>query len=292
MIAQILEYAALLRRWSYADLIARLKAKLDWAGENQLHAHAVSHGCTLSEAVFTDAVSRNLRNGDFHLIVAGDGIREDASAIAEHIGDKGARLALVEFQRWRDGTGNQFIVPFVPVRTEIIRQRILVDDVGATLHVTTEEEMSEDGIEQAIDPERATAKEANKVFWQSFIDRARFDHPDQPPARHGGNNWVKITLPSPARWITAYRLKGRAGLYLVEEQGSGLIERLVNDAASLQDEFGSQPLRLQALHDPSAPTISVDEPGDGTDQLSWLLDASNRLVNVLRPRLGAYDRSG
>ena len=91
VIAQILEYSALLRGQSYADLTARLKAKLGWTGANPLFAHAVSHGCSLPEAAFTDSVARNLRNGDFHLIVAGDGIREDAAAIAEHIGDKGTR---------------------------------------------------------------------------------------------------------------------------------------------------------------------------------------------------------
>ncbi|MBC2834531.1 hypothetical protein [Paragemmobacter straminiformis] len=288
VIAQVLEYAALLRRWSYADLTARLKAKLGWAGENPLFAHVEAHGASLSEAVFTDAVSRNLRSGDFHLLLAGDGIREDATAIAEHIGEKGTRLALVEFQRWRDNSGRQFIVPFIPFKTEVIRQRILTDDRGAALQVVNDDESSVES-EAAIAPEQSAVKEANKAFWQSFIDRARFDHPDQSPPRHGGNNWVKILLPPPARWVTAFRMKGRAGLYLVDVPGSGLIERLVEDSASLQEDFGDEPLRLRALHDPNELTIAVDEPDGVTDQLAWLLDASNRLVNVLRPRLSVEE---
>lgn len=289
VIAQILEYSALLRGQSYADLTARLKAKLGWAGANPLFAHAVSHGCSLTEAAFTDSVARNLRNGDFHLIVAGDGIREDAAAIAEHIGDKGTRLALVEFQRWHDQSGNQLVVPLVPFRTAVVRQRILVDAVGMALHFDSKDETTDADVEQAFDPEKSAVKEANRAFWQSFIERACFDHPDQPPPRHGGNNWVKITLPSPARWVTAYRFKGRAGLSLVDEAGAGLIEWLARDVPSLQQEFGSEPLRWHQMNDPSVPSLSVDQPEGTTDQLAWLLDASNRLVNALRPRLAAFE---
>lgn len=284
VIAQILEYAALLRGWSYADLTARLKAKLGWDGANPLYSQAAAHGCLLSEADFTDAVSRNLRNGDFHLIVAGDGIREDAQAIAEHIGDKGARIALVEFQRWEDSEGNRLIVPSVPFRTTVVRQRILVDAEGTALRVSSDEEI-EDEVRAEFDPEKAAARIANRNFWDRFIAEASFDHPDQPPPRHGGNNWVKIGLPSPARWLNAYRYRGRASLSLVEEPGSGLIERLIADAPSIQEEFGAEPLRLHQGNDRSLPAFAIDEPEGATDQMQWLLDASNRLVNALRPRL-------
>lgn len=284
VIAQILEYAALLRGWSYADLTARLKAKLGWEGANPLYTQAAALGCLLSEADFTDAVSRNLRNGDFHLIVAGDGIREDAQAIAEHIGDKGARIALVEFQRWEDSEGNRLIVPSVPFRTTVVRQRILVDAEGTALRVSSDEEI-EDEVRAEIDPEKVAAITANRSFWDRFIAETRFDHPEQPPPRHGGNNWVKIGLPSPARWLTAYRSRGRAGLFLVEESGSGLIERLIAEAPSIQEEFGPEPLRLHQGNDRGLSAFAVDEPAGITDQMQWLRDASNRLVNALRPRL-------
>jgi hypothetical protein len=285
VIGQVLEYAALLGRWSYADLTARLKAQLEWTGENPLYDHAVRHGSSLSEALFTDSVSRNLRNGDFHLIVAGDGIREDATAIAEHLGTRGARIALVELQRWRDGQGNELIVPFIPIRTEVVVRRLLVDINGLVVRDADDAVADETEIDEVIDPERATAKIENRRFWQAFIDQSHFDHPDQPQPRHGGNNWVKISLPSPARWITAYRYKGRVGFYLVEEEGSGLIEALLADAASLQEDFGADTLRLHALNDPDRPALAVDQPEGVIDQLAWLLDTSNRLVTLLRARL-------
>jgi hypothetical protein len=88
VVAQVLEYAALLRRWSYADLSTRLKTKLRWNGDNPLFAHVRAHCAFPDEAQFVDAVARNLRAGDFHLIIAGDGIREDLAAVADHLGGK------------------------------------------------------------------------------------------------------------------------------------------------------------------------------------------------------------
>lgn len=293
VVAQIMEYAALLRRLTYADLIARLRPKLPpalAATENPLFELAHGNGSTLSEAAFTDAVAANLRQGDFHLIIAGDGIREDMLAIAEYIGNRGARLALVEFQRWSDEAGNTVVVPHVPFRTQLVRQRLLVDVEGAPIRFADEDALEEGT--NGIDPERTSSDErsataaANRAFWQAFIDQVRFDHPDQPAPRHGGNNWVRIPLPSPARWITAYRWKGRAGLSLVEEQGSRLCEHLVSQIKELQEEIGPEPIRLHALTDPTVgPYFTLDEPSGNDDQLAWLLDAANRMVSALRPRL-------
>lgn len=288
VVAQILEYAALLRRWSYADLTARLKSRLVWEGENPLYRHVAGQGVALGEAEFTDAVSRNLRNGDFHLVVIGDGIREDASAIAEHIADSGARFALVELQRWTDGRGSELLVPLIPFRTEIVRQRVLVDAQGWAVQVEAEDEASDDEVGEGPDPEKSAAREANRAFWQSFIDRARFDHPEQPPPRHGGNNWVRIPLPSPARYLTAYRYQGRAGMYVVEERGSDLVARLVADAPDWAQGLGAGDLRLHAMGRPDEPSVSLDQPEDVKDQMGWLLDMANRMVNVLRPKLSEY----
>ncbi|WP_052175106.1 hypothetical protein [Paracoccus sanguinis] len=298
VIAQILEYAALLRRWSYADLTARLKPRLDpalAAHQNPLFELARHGGSPLSEASFTDAVSANLRQGDFHLLIAGDGIREDMMAIAEHIGDSGARLALIEFRRWSDGNGNVVVTPHVPFRTQVVRQRVLVDGTGAAL--TIEEEGAEERIGAAPDtaptvasPERQATLAANRAFWQRFIDTCRFDHPDQPPPRHGGNNWAKIPLPEPARWITAYRWndprwKGRAGLTLVEQEGADLFARLAAMTPEIEMEMAPFPVRWGAILNPSRTCFSLDEPLGCTDTIGWLCAASNRMVSVLRPVL-------
>lgn len=113
VIAQIWEYAALLRRWSYADLTAYLKAHRRYAGENPIYAKAAACGGCLQEAAFMEAVSRSLRNGDFDIIVAGDGMREDVQAIAGNLRGQG-RLALVEFQIWTGAGERGLFCPAFP----------------------------------------------------------------------------------------------------------------------------------------------------------------------------------
>lgn len=104
----------MLRRWSYADLTAYLKAHRRYAGENPIYAKAAACGGCLQEAAFMEAVSRSLRNGDFDLIVAGDGMREDVEAIAGHLRGQGARLAPVEIQIWTGAGERGLLCPAFP----------------------------------------------------------------------------------------------------------------------------------------------------------------------------------
>lgn len=82
VVAQILEYASLLRRWSFADLSERISKATGRRSPNPLYDIACEGGCFLSEAAFCDAVAKSLRTSDFHLIIAGDGIREDTGVIS------------------------------------------------------------------------------------------------------------------------------------------------------------------------------------------------------------------
>lgn len=293
VVAQVLEYAALLRRWSYADLTARLKTQLKWSGANPLYDH-VRHTITLDEAAFVDAVSRSLKAGDFDLIIAGDGIRSDLEAIAGHLDGSAARLALVEFQLWTNAAGRSLVVPALPLRTEVLRQRVVVGMDGVPLRLEDESEAGADA-EAVIDPERMATKEANRSFWQRFIDSVRFDHPDQPAPRHGGNNWVRIPLPPPARWLTAYRSSTEAGLFLALEGdiGSATFDRLEEQAAVLRDETGLELVFARQRAEPFKGAIAVkrsltsfDSP---TAQTAWFCDAANRLVSAFRPRLAAAE---
>lgn len=293
VVAQILEYAALLRRWSYADLTGWLKAKRGWTGENPIFDHASQHGVSLGETAFSDAVNRSLRCGDFELIVAGDGIREDMAAIAEHLQHQGSRLTLVEFQIWKDPDGTTLVVPQIPFRTEIVRQTILVASDGGALQV---QETENDDVETIMDPNVAKARsekrQLNRAFWQRFIDEIVFDHPDQGKPDHGGDNWVKIPLPAGSR-LTAYRTaSGLLGVFLAGENKSENYKRLALDEDEIRAEAGLEDLRFHALNAPEdRSTIGIDrrrkEFGGDDGELEWLKDAANRLVNALRPKLAA-----
>lgn len=296
VVAQILEYASLMRKWSFADLTARLSAALGTTSQNPLFDIART-STTLSEAAFSDAVGRSLRTGDFDLIVAGDGIREDMAAIAEHLTQQGSRLALVEFQQWRDAAGRRLLVPHIPFRSEVVRHRMVTDPFGEPLTLTEEDEEATTLPVERPGPrtEQQQVRAANRAFWQEFIDTVRFDHPDQPPARHGGNNWVRIPLPSPARYLNAYRLNGGVGLSLVAEPGSDVFERLAWDIEDLRRETDIAGLRSSRGSDGAAKGLFIETHAPGpteADQLAWFRTHANRLVTALRDRLGGEADQG
>ena len=284
VIAQLLEYASLFRRLSYSDLTATLKSRFGMTGQNPLYDLVAGLPDAATEDEFTDRVASSLARGDIELIIAGDGIREDTAAIAEHLLDRGARLTLLELQVWRDGNGQHLLVPHIPFRTEILRQRVLVDEQDRPL-------VTEDVSEEEVGPpgtNGSDVRSANRSFWDRFISTVRFDHPDQTKPTHGGNNWVRISMPRPGRWLTGYRYQDSLGFYLVQDDSVDL-HGLIEEANALTDETGLPDLRVEAGKKPGVVTIAISRPiteiGNEDAQLRWLTDTANRLVNAIRPRL-------
>ena len=294
VIAQVLEYASLLRRWSYADLTVRLRAALRSTAANPLFELVRHRAPDIGEAEFVDAVSRSLASGDFILIVAGDGIRSDLQAMADHLNAASgvaSRLALLEIQIWQDASGTTVLLPVVPFRTEVVQHRIIVDAGGKPVLLATGSEEAETG-SPAILAGRGEQPERNRTFWQRFIDTVRFDHADQPPARHGGNNWVKLQLPAPAGGLTAYRSRGEIGLFLRlrSEGGHALFDRLAAAADELRAEIGADLTFEVRDQEPFNGLIAVKHAWGGAemtddDQLQWLGRTSNRMINAFRLRL-------
>lgn len=285
VVAQILEYAAILRRWSFADLTAAVRKRCGLTSANPLYDLALRSGATLAEQDFTDAVSRNLRNGDFNLIIAGDGIREDTSIISSYISDQGLRLALVEIQIWEGDSGKTLVLPVVPFRTEISRQRVLIDTNDVPIRLA--EEPLAAPLPAGSDGTLPERKGENRIFWQRFIDEIAFSHADQPAPRHGGNNWVRIPLPPPALGITAYRDQGRAGLFLVEKPGTGLQEALLAEMDAIRSDLPGA-YALKGRPENSSARLAVQEPEGTPDQLAWLIEAADRFVTVVRLRLSQF----
>lgn len=306
VVAQILEYASLLKGWNYGDLTARLKSRHGWTDANPIYRLARQQWPDLDESRFVDAVSTSLERADFHLVIAGDGIRSDAHALTAHLNTtstQAARLSLIEIQLWSSSaTGQTIVLPSVTTRTQVIEQRVITNAVGEPLHVreilvdgvtqgTSEMEAAAE-IERGIDPDQAKQREKNRAFWNRFIAEARFDHPEQATPAHGGNNWVKLKLEEPFGWLTVYRTSGRMGVFLgLNEKIKGLVGMLETDLAGMRAESGLD-LRL---------TITSTEPLKGDlvvrcptehlsedEQLAWLLDHANRMVTLLRPRLSTW----
>lgn len=301
VIAQILEYASLLSTWSFSDLTVRIQAATGSASPNPLFEMAAELFPNLEEAVFVDQVSRSLETGDFVLMIAGDGIRSDVHAIADHLNRSSgltAQLALVEFQLWQNETGDLIVTPAIPMRSEVVQHRVLIDLSGSPLQ-SEQVETQKDSTEKAIDPEAAASRDQERAFWQRFVDEATFDHADQAPPSHGGGGWVKLSLPAPINAMTAFRTKsGRAGLFirLKGDEGAAAFSHLEGLLPGLSEEMGlsykidrndggqSGADNKQAFE----ATLRLPYPGDPHDDdayLAWLLATTNRAVNALRPVL-------
>lgn len=246
-----------------------------------------------------DGVSGSLRLGDFHLVVAGDGIRSDLHAVADHLKSGLSRLSFLEVQLWADQQGRTLVVPSVPLRTEVLRQRVVVDRSGMPLeleeHAEDTTEVEEAVARWTVDPEQAQRRSQDRTFWHRFVEAAAFDHPDQTPPRHGGHNWVKISLPAPAGWMTAYRNKTDIGLLmpLKGEDGRALFERLEIELPELKADSGLDLTSSATAHDPFEGEISVKRDrasfANEDEQLGWVVDAANRFVTMIRPQLTLAD---
>lgn len=292
VVAQILEYASLLRKWSYADLTVRLKGRIGSSSANPIYELECAHHPATNESAFVDAVSRCLLAGDFDLIVAGDGIRADIQAIAAHLNSYSgltSRLALLEIQLWEDDAGRTIVIPFLPYRTEIVQHRVIVDAAGIPLALTTEVE-DVDQAAPVIDIERKTQAALNRSFWQRFINTVRFDHADQAAPRHGGKNWTKLPFPAPIVWITAYRNKSEAGVFfrLTGDACRALYVDLSGQADDLCRETGLPLVFDVKSSDPFSATVAAVKPlgsSSEAEQLAWLSSAANGFVNAFRVRV-------
>lgn len=291
VIAQALEYASLIRRWSFGDLTAQVNKRLGTAEPNPLFRRVSEHHAGINEGQFVDQVSRSLSTGDFVLIIAGDGIRSDVHAIVDHLNQTSglnARMALVEFQLWENDTDDVVIIPTIPLRTELVQHRVFLTEDGAPIAFGAAE-ASEDDTGAVVDPDREASKASEKAFWQAFIDGVPFDHPDQPKPRHGGHGWVRMQLPEPVGWMTAFRTKdGRGGLFirLKGDEGELIHSEFETAKASLEAELGS-PFSLNIeKNDPFDARLSIDFAGNSRDDSAfgaWLIETANKATSVLRP---------
>jgi hypothetical protein len=85
VVAQIIDYAKEMARWSYRDLTEAVRRGVGAAADDPLVELVRGGGEEFDEADFIDSVSRNLRLGRFLLLVVGDGIREDVEHMAEFL---------------------------------------------------------------------------------------------------------------------------------------------------------------------------------------------------------------
>lgn len=149
VVAQIIDYATEVSRWSYRELVSAIRNASDSKSADPLTsaAQAVA-GDEFSEADFTDTVSRNLASGKFLLLIVGDGIHEgveDMTEFLQRTPQLGFTLGLVEIALFKLGANAKegfFVQPRVLARTrEVTRAIVEVHSnvPGVTVKCTTPE---------------------------------------------------------------------------------------------------------------------------------------------------------
>lgn len=292
VVAQILDYATELSKWSYEDLQREVNRRLQRTG-NTLYeiARSAAPDQVPEEMDFVDAVSRNLKRGNFLLLVAGDGIREGAHGISEFLANTGHfnfTFAMVELSVYGNPEEGMLLVPRTIVQTVEIQK--LTVEVPPEMSVSS----AEAPVDTEANPEWEAEKQFYNTFWKELITELVLDDPGQAhPKPSKSQNIYIYPAQSTYAWISAYFSKSskQVGVYFRcrnEENGNAIFQSLSNDAEAIREEFGD---RVKWAWDVSAgPSISLtcDDifATENRDALKaffneWL----NTFVNVFRPRM-------
>jgi hypothetical protein len=301
VVGQILDYAAALARLSYADLTAKLRPHLTQESENPIYAAVRKLHPDVDEVKFVECVSDALETGKFCLIVAGDGIQRDVQVVGEYL-RRAAALAfsfgLVQVDIYEDGA-SKMLAPRVVAKTQHIdREYRPVISSPEMPAISNAHSTLESG--SATADQRAVRRAADRDFWSEFINWVRIDHPDQERPRHGGQNWVRLSLPGQVGWLTLFRARGnpRLGAFIrfplpdareAYESLEGDSEAIANESGfDLVWEDASQMAEGYATVGTYKSFPDLDNPATYGSQREWFQRVANGLISAFRPRLTAF----
>jgi hypothetical protein len=130
-----------------------------------------------------------------------------------------------------------------------------------------------------------------------FVKRIRFDDPGQPVGTSGFGR-VRLDLPVMWAWMTAYtsRRNNECGnsVVLKGDLGRDIFDALQIQQTEIEAELAAASDGLNFKWLPGGAQCGLYAvrkfPGEWTPeqediQLKWLLDATNRFVNAIRPRV-------
>jgi len=307
VIGQILDYAKAISRWSYSTLDAQVQAARRREGNKDVATtlfevvSALTPG--LNESQFIDTVSRNLRRGEFLLLIAGDGIREGVGEITDFLEGHGTlhfTFGLVELRIYRTPDGGQLVEPRVLAQSEIVRRAVIEVRGDHVAFSDGTAAAADDDAEVEVDPELAKTREKFQAFWQEFLSELRLDDASQPIGKASRSQNQYFYLPPESKgWISAFVAQSSHlfGVYLTFERGSRadrMYQGLINDRAAIEHEL-AVPVEWEAnngkyfiiARHPCSGSILGDHRAAAR---VWLADRVNRFVTVFRPRVEALLR--
>ena len=290
VIAQIIDYARAVSGWSYADLQRRVAAATGHQGNAPFEA-ARELQPDLDEATFVDATARALREGRFLLLIAGDGIREGITGMAELITRNAAlgfSFGLVEVALYEFGDQGLVVQPRVVAKTETIERTFVhlqAGDDGSLRDVTDEGGADSSGESASVADERA---------WWEPLTRVSFDDPEQETPSYRVRNHVRVPLPYPGIWLTAFRSMGEGvcGIFLTGRKAElpQVLDRLNVEREQILAELPGGSGERSQLDPDRRGFASYARLGDFTSDdecRAWLALQLNHFVNAFRPRLKA-----
>jgi hypothetical protein len=293
VVAQILDYAKELSRWSSSDLQREVSRRLNRKGNPLLEmVRAVDSG--VEEMQFNDALTANLRRGRFLLLIVGNGIREGVEAIAEYLQRHAGlhfSLGLVELPIYLMPNGDRLVVPRVLARTTLVTRNVVVVPDGYLLR-----EANDPATSTKIHLDGNDSGEAFQSFWKEFLGYLKLDDPEQQvpdPARQG---YLAFMLPAQggSSWLTVYRnmSRGEVGVFLSSSRNSAgdyAMQAIADEWVTVQDQLGGT---AEVIQEEGRPRIidkrtfgNLDQPQVRKKAFAWLAERVNTFVNVMRPRV-------
>ena len=299
VIAQILDYAKELTKWTYSDLQREVNKRLKTKG-NSLYSimSKKNPDLILSEKDFADSVSRNLRIGKILLIIAGDGIREGAKEISEFLNKSAGlnfTLSLIEMPIFKTDDGEIIIFPRTSLKTTEIQKINVEIPKGLIL---TQDAISENPTlsEKEVSPEIIEKREVYNSFWSDFVAQLNFDDPGQlmPNPTISQNIFIYPGL-AKASWISAYfsPSSGVVGVYYRfynNQKGQMIKEQMSPYTEEIKDELGEGVIWTWDSSPTNAfnivlPISDVHNPENKQTIIDFFNEWTNKFVNVVRPRL-------
>lgn len=299
VVAQILDYAKELSRWSYEDLQRELNRKLNRKG-NTLYEIAKSTDSHLlpPESDFVDSVSRNLARGRFLLLIVGDGIREGAIGITEFLAGAGHlnfSFAMVELSLFQNEQIGTLIIPKTIVKTVEIPKFTVEIPNGLSLTQSDDFSESNGSSVNQVSPEKEKERRFYEEFWKEFVEELELDDPGQAyPKPRSAQNLYLYPASSKKAWISAYFAKSSSevGVYFRTQNDQGGHE-IASDLSEFSeaikaeltgnydwwnwDEFVSCGVKM--------PCQDIFDPANRQKLIEFFSTKLNLYVNVFRPKI-------
>lgn len=282
VVGQILDYAKELTQWKYSDLQREVSRRTGIKGNApfEILSQKIKG---IPEAAFVDGVSQCLKNGNFMLIIAGDGIRKDAQGIVHFLQEAGNLrfvLALIEVAVYKQTQKDYFIIqPRTLTKTQLVERAI---ESRAT--------MIDQESEKDVEPWRQQYKE----YWTGFLESLILDDPDQPIANPVAMGNLTFSLPpsGAVSWITTYFYKQNknVGCYvrlINKPVGRELYQALLEEKEDIEADLPF-PVEWNDNQRTIERWMSVKSdwpPFDDENVTNFFSETINALVNTFRHRL-------